>query len=169
MKNRWASASVGLVAGTLFGGGLVVGGMTLPEKVRGFLDFTGAWDPTLAFVMGGAVLVHALAYRFAKRRRAPLFAEFFQVPTRRDIDAKLLLGAAIFGLGWGLGGYCPGPALTSLPTGGPSVLAFIAAMLVASWATARLESRPSKSSRRGDDAPTTTPMNEGLTSPGSTP
>lgn len=164
MKNGWASASVSLVAGTLFGGGLVVGGMTLPEKVRGFLDFTGAWDPTLVFVMGGAVLVHALAYLLAKRARSPLFGASFQVPTRRDIDGKLLLGSAIFGLGWGLGGYCPGPALTSLPTGGPSVLAFVIAMLVASWATARLESLPSKRSRRHDAEPTTTRMNEVLTS-----
>ncbi len=125
MKNGWVSASVGLVAGTVFGAGLVISGMTLPEKVRGFLDFTGAWDPTLAFVMGSAVLVHAVAYVLAKRRRAPLFAASFQLPTRRDIDGKLLLGAAIFGIGWGLGGYCPGPALASLPTGGSSVLAFV--------------------------------------------
>jgi hypothetical protein len=168
MKTRWASASASLVAGILFGVGLVVGGMTLPEKVRGFLDFTGAWDPTLVFVMGGAVLVHALAYLLVKRRRSPLFASSFQIPTRRDIDAKLLLGAAVFGLGWGLGGYCPGPAITSLPTGGPSVLAFVVAMLVASWATARLES-PSKPSRRVRAEPGTTRMDDVLISPGSSP
>lgn len=119
--------------------GLWVGGMTRPEKVRGFLDFTGSWDPTLVFVMGGAVSVHALAYRLIRRRTRPVFREAFQIPTRRDIDAKLVLGAAVFGLGWGLGGYCPGPAITSLTTGSASVFAFVAAMMLVSWLTARVE------------------------------
>lgn len=137
----YAFAAVGLVAGTLFGAGLVVGGMTSPDKVRGFLDFAGAWDPTLMFVMGGAVLVHAVSYWLVKRRASPVLAEAFQIPTRKDIDAKLLLGAAIFGLGWGLGGYCPGPAIASLSVGGSSVAAFVAAMLASSWVVGRLESR----------------------------
>jgi uncharacterized protein len=134
-----ATGAVGLAAGALFGVGLVVSGMTLPSKVRGFLDFSGEWDPTLAFVMGGAIAVHALAYRWVKHRAAPQLAPSFQIPTRRDIDAKLVFGAAIFGLGWGLGGYCPGPAISSLPMGGPSVVAFVLAMLGASWAMGRAE------------------------------
>ena len=153
MRHRVASGAVGLLAGLLFGAGLVVSGMTRPEKVRGFLDFTGAWDPTLLFVMGGAVLVHALAYRMVKRRASPVFTASFQLPTRRDIDAKLVLGAAIFGLGWGLGGYCPGPAIASLPSGGASVLSFVAAMLAASWLTGQLEARLARpSSHRASGA-----------------
>lgn len=136
---RGAMALVGLFAGLLFGAGLVVSGMTEPAKVRGFLDFTGHWDPTLAFVMAGAIAVHLLAYRLIRGRRAPILGGSFQLPTRRDIDAKLLAGAAIFGVGWGLGGYCPGPAVTSLTTGAPAVLVFVAAMLGASWLTARAE------------------------------
>lgn len=139
MKKSNAATAVGLLAGILFGAGLVVGGMTQPEKVRGFLDFTGSWDATLMFVMGGAVSVHALAYRLIRRRKKPVFRETFQIPTRRDIDAKLVLGAALFGLGWGFGGYCPGPAITSLTSGGASVFAFVAAMLGASWLTGRVE------------------------------
>lgn len=139
MSRSVLRAFVGLVAGLLFGAGLVVGGMTEPEKVRGFLDFTGAWDPTLAFVMGGAILAHFPAYRWVRGRSAPLLATAFQIPTRRDIDGKLLTGAALFGLGWGLGGYCPGPAIASLTTGTPSVIAFVIAMLAGSWLTARAE------------------------------
>lgn len=143
MKHPRAFALSALVAGLLFGAGLVVGGMVLPEKVRGFLDFTGHWDPTLALVMIGAITVHVLAYWLVRRRTSPLLAEAFQLPTRRDLDAKLVLGAAIFGLGWGLGGYCPGPAITSLTGGSASVAAFLVTMLGASWATSRLEERMS--------------------------
>jgi len=134
-------ALVGLVAGSLFGAGLVVGGMTDPARVQGFLDFTGHWDPTLAFVMGAAVVVHSLAYLLVKRRPAPVFATSFQIPSRKDIDARLLLGAALFGLGWGLGGFCPGPAITSLPSGGLSVLVFVVALLASSWTVGWLEQR----------------------------
>lgn len=156
-KRPVAFAAVGLVAGVLFGAGLVIGGMTSPDKVRGFLDFAGEWDPTLVFVMGAAVLVHAVAYRLVKGRASPVLAEAFQIPTRRDLDAKLLLGAAIFGLGWGLGGYCPGPAIASLSVGGPSVAAFVIAMLVSSWAVGRLESRvgASASKSTGEKPPPT--------------
>lgn len=138
-RERWA-ALVALVAGVLFGAGLVVGGMTMPSKVRGFLDFTGAWDPTLVFVMGGAVLVHAVVYRLVKGRPSPILGERFQLPTRSDIDAKLVLGSALFGLGWGFGGFCPGPAITSMAGGAPTVIAFLVTMLAASWATGKLES-----------------------------
>lgn len=141
IERPFAFSVVALAAGLLFGAGLVVGGMTSPDKVRAFLDFTGAWDPTLVFVMGGAVLVHTVAYWLVKGRPSPVLADAFQIPSRRDVDAKLLLGAAIFGLGWGLGGYCPGPAITSLPGGGISASAFVVAMLASSWATGRIESR----------------------------
>lgn len=141
IKSPAAFSAVGLLAGVLFGAGLVVGGMTTPDKVRGFLDFTGAWDPTLVFVMGGAVLVHTLAYWLIKGRASPVLADAFQIPTRKDVDAKLILGAAIFGLGWGVGGYCPGPAITNLPSGSLAVTAFVVTMLVSSWATGQIESR----------------------------
>jgi uncharacterized membrane protein YedE/YeeE len=129
-----------LAAGLLFGVGLVVSGMTQPQKVLGFLDVFGRFDPSLMLVMVGAIAVHALAYRWKAGRSAPLFSPAFVVPTRRDIDAKLLLGAAIFGLGWGLGGYCPGPGIVSLPAGGLSALVFVGAMLTGMWLTAKLES-----------------------------
>ncbi len=138
-QNRTGEWAVALVSGVIFGVGLAVAGMTRPEKVRGFLDFTGAWDPSLAFVMGGAVLVHALAFRLITRRKSPVFAAKFALPTRRDLDAKLLAGAALFGVGWGLGGFCPGPGITSLVGGAAPVAFFVLAMLVGIAVTARLE------------------------------
>lgn len=119
-----------LVAGALFGVGLGVAGMTRPSKVLGFLDLTGDWDASLAFVMMGAIAVHAALYRVVRRRTSPLFDAKFHVPTRRDLDPKLLAGAALFGVGWGLGGFCPGPAVVSAMTGDRSVLLFVGAMLV---------------------------------------
>jgi uncharacterized membrane protein YedE/YeeE len=135
-RGEWA---ISLVSGVIFGLGLALSGMTRPEKVRGFLDFTGAWDPSLAFVMGGAVLVHALAFRLITRRKSPVFAAKFALPTRRDLDAKLLGGAALFGVGWGLGGFCPGPGITSLVGGAAPVAFFVLAMLVGIAVTARFE------------------------------
>lgn len=132
---------VALAAGALFGVGLVISGMTLPVKVKGFLDFTGDWDPTLMFVMGGAIAVHALVYRWIRGKNAPLLSDTFRLPTKKDIEPKLLIGAAIFGLGWGLGGYCPGPAITSIVSGSVEVLAFVAAMLGAMWITGTIEKR----------------------------
>ncbi len=102
------------VCGLIFGAGLIVGGMTQPSKVIGFLDIAGAWDPSLAFVMGGAIGVFLPLFRLIQKRRAPVYALRFTLPTRRDVDAPLLLGAALFGVGWGLVGYCPGPAFTTL-------------------------------------------------------
>lgn len=119
-----------LAAGALFGLGLGVSGMTLPAKVKGFLDVTGDWDPTLVMVMVGAIAVHFVLLRLILRRRAPLFATRFHVPTRRDIDLRLVFGAALFGVGWGLSGQCPGPALTNLATGTPTALVFVAALAV---------------------------------------
>jgi hypothetical protein len=113
----------------LFGIGLAVAGMTRPEKVAGFLDFTGAWDPSLGLVMAGAVAVHFVLHRLVRRRPSPIFDTRFHLPTRKDIDPKLVLGAALFGLGWGLGGFCPGPALVSASAGATSGLLFVGAML----------------------------------------
>ncbi|MBE7454002.1 MAG: YeeE/YedE family protein [Kofleriaceae bacterium] len=119
------------VVGALFGAGLLVSGMTQPAKVIGFLDVAGGWDPSLAFVMGGAVVVYGLAWRLVRaRRREPWFDAAFHLPTRRDLDARLLGGAAIFGVGWGLGGLCPGPGLVAAGGGATTGLAFVAAMLV---------------------------------------
>ncbi len=119
----------GLAAGLLFGHGLTVSGMIDPAKVLGFLDITGDWDPSLAFVMGGAIPVAALGGVLARRRAAPACAAAFVAPSKTRIDTPLCLGALLFGIGWGLGGYCPGPALASLLWGGTPVLVFVAAML----------------------------------------
>jgi len=139
MKVSHAHSLSAFAAGLLFGVGLVVSGMTQPQKVLGFLDVFGRFDPSLLFVMGGAVGVHALAYRVITRRNAPLFASGFSLPTRRDVDARLLLGAAIFGVGWGLSGYCPGPSIVSLAAGATPVVAFVLAMLTGMLITAKLE------------------------------
>jgi uncharacterized membrane protein YedE/YeeE len=119
-----------LAAGFLFAVGLAVAGMTQPGKVVGFLDFSGNWDPSLMFVMGAGVVVYLPAYQLITKRKAPLFGGGFSLPSRRDIDAPLVLGAALFGFGWGLGGFCPGPALTSVGALAPSALVFSAAMLL---------------------------------------
>jgi uncharacterized membrane protein YedE/YeeE len=128
-----------LASGLLFGAGLVLAGMTQPSKVIAFLDFTGDWDPSLALVMVGAIGVHAIAYRVATRRSSPLFAERFALPTRRDIDGKLLLGAALFGIGWGIGGFCPGPGLVALAGLGTEAAVFVAAMMAGMFAVAQVE------------------------------
>ncbi len=128
-----------VVAGLLFGAGLAVAGMLQPARVIGFLDPFGAWDPTLALVMVGAIGVHAAVYRAVRGRGAPLLDRRWWLPTRSDVDLKLVLGAALFGVGWGLGGLCPGPGIASLVTGGHGALVFIAALVTASLATSRLE------------------------------
>jgi uncharacterized membrane protein YedE/YeeE len=138
-----------LAAGALFGVGLVISGMTQPTKVIGFLDVAGRWDPSLLCVMAGAVGVFTLAFRWSGQRRAPFFAERFRPPAQRAIDARLIAGAALFGVGWGIGGYCPGPAVTSLGSGGVGTLAFVLAMLggigLGVWLDARQSRRPSAS------------------------
>jgi uncharacterized protein len=123
------SALAAFVAGLIFAFGLAISGMTRPGKVTAFLDLFGNWDPSLAFVMIGAIAVYSILYRIIRHRTAPLFATFFSVPTRSDLDARLLGGAALFGIGWGLGGFCPGPAITSLASGHWSVIVFVAAMV----------------------------------------
>lgn len=124
MKNAGIAFAVGL----LMAFGLGFAGMTQPAKVIGFLDFFGDWDPSLALVMIGAIGVHFVAYRLILRRKYPLFGEEFQVPRYKAIDAKLVGGALIFGVGWGLSGFCPGPALTALATGLKEILIFVVAM-----------------------------------------
>ncbi len=132
--------------GALFAIGLVVSGMTQPSKVIGFLNIGGifapnrfgAWDASLAFVMGGALLVTLVAFAVTPRAgKRPWAAASFDLPTRKDIDAKLVVGAALFGIGWGLVGYCPGPALASLLTGGVDVIVFVAALAAGMWAARR--------------------------------
>jgi uncharacterized membrane protein YedE/YeeE len=125
-------------AGLLFGLGLSLGGMTQPAVVLGFLDIFGARDPRLVFVMAGAVLTTAIGYRLVLRRSRPLLAERFQWPTSRRIDARLIGGAALFGIGWGTAGYCPGPALASLGAGVPALLVLVACMIAGWWLAARL-------------------------------
>jgi uncharacterized membrane protein YedE/YeeE len=115
--------------GLVFGIGLIVAGMTNPAKVQGFLDLAGNWDPSLAFVMGGAILVGLVAFHFAGKRERSLLGEAMRLPTATTIDRRLVLGGLAFGAGWGLAGFCPGPALASLATGGIKALLFTAAML----------------------------------------
>ena len=125
MRNLFA-----LAAGLLFGIGLIAGGMTDPAKVQGFLDLFGAWDPSLALVMGGAVAVSLAGFALAHRRSRSWCGDRFEWPSATAIDARLVGGGVIFGIGWGLGGFCPGPALVALGGGMPEAAIFSAAMLV---------------------------------------
>ena len=118
-----------LAVGLLFGAGVSVSGMINPAKVLGFLDFAGDWDPTLGLVMLGALIAAAPGYALAKRRDAPLTEYRFQIPTTRHIDVPLIAGALMFGVGWGLVGFCPGPAIAAIATGLQDVLIFCAAMV----------------------------------------
>ncbi len=126
MKNLFAPALSGLI----FSLGLAVGGMTDPAKVLGFLDFAGSWDPSLMFVMAGAMGSYGVARMLILKRAKPVCAESFPVFPKSRPDSRLLSGAALFGIGWGLGGWCPGPALVSIGAGAAPLLAFVAAMLV---------------------------------------
>ena len=117
-----------LLSGLLFGIGLTISGMVNPMKILNFLDISGPWDPTLIFVMGSGLVVTLLGYQIIFKRNAPLFATSFRLPTSQDIDAKLLGGAALFGLGWGLTGFCPGPAIASLVFGRIESITFVIAM-----------------------------------------
>ena len=119
-----------LASGALFGAGLTISGMSDPARVRGFLDVFGRWDPTLVFVMGGAVIVMAIAWRIQARMKTPVFGEKFSLPDRRDFDGRLIAGSVLFGIGWGIAGLCPGPAVASLALSPLSVLPFLVAMLV---------------------------------------
>ena len=118
------------VVGLLFGLGLMLSGMTDPGKVIGFLDLFGSWDPSLALVMGGAIMVGFFAFTVAKKRTTTFFGGVLRFPTNMDIDKKLVIGSLMFGAGWGLAGFCPGPALVSMADGQPKALVFVLAMLV---------------------------------------
>ncbi|MCJ7528823.1 MAG: YeeE/YedE family protein [Methyloceanibacter sp.] len=136
-----------LLAGLIFGLGLLISGMANPAKVQNFLDLAGTFDPSLIFVMAGAVMVTFAGYRLVLRRPRPVLAERFYLPTAKDIDARLIGGAALFGIGWGLSGFCPGPAIVSLPLLATGTLVFVPAML-AGIAVARLL-MPGKAPRAG--------------------
>lgn len=128
MKN----AIVAILAGILFGIGLTMSGMTDTAKVIGFLDLFGEWDPSLVFVMGFGVATTLISFKFILRRPHPIFAERFYLPTKTNIDYRLVLGSALFGIGWGLYGYCPGPAIASLTYGEPENFIFVAALIIGS-------------------------------------
>ena len=123
------SRAIEFLVGLLFGWGLLLSGMTDPGKVQGFLDLFGAWDPSLAFVMGGAIAVGVFAFALAKRRTTTFAGSALHLPTSRDIDKPLVVGALIFGAGWGLAGFCPGPSLVSMASGQPKAVVFVLAML----------------------------------------
>ena len=134
-----------LLSGLVFGAGLILSGMTDPGKVIGFLDLAGRWDPSLAFVMGGAILVGVFAFALARRRGRAFLGGAMHLPQRRDIDARLVAGSVVFGIGWGLAGFCPGPALVSFGSGVDPAAVFVAAMLggmVLYHAAERLLNRP---------------------------
>jgi uncharacterized protein len=119
-----------LLAGLVFGLGLIVSGMANPAKVLGFLDLGGAWDPSLAFVMAGAIGVGLIAFAVARRRTRSFLGGAMQLPTSRDIDRRLVIGSALFGMGWGVAGFCPGPGLVALGMGEVKAVVFVVAMLV---------------------------------------
>lgn len=130
---------VSFVAGLIFAVGLGIAGMTQADKVIGFLDVAGNWDPSLAFVMIGAIGTHAVLRLFIVKRSAPILADRFQVPARVDIDRPLVIGAALFGVGWAIGGYCPGPGLVSVASGSVYPLVFVATMTLAMVAWSRVQ------------------------------
>ena len=119
-----------LASGLIFGLGISASGMLDPARVRGFLDVTGAWDPSLAFVLGGAVIMATIGYRLSLLSGRPLLDDRFRLPTKARIDPPLILGSAIFGIGWGLAGFCPGPAVASLSLGLAPTILFVVAMLI---------------------------------------
>lgn len=126
MKNKIAA----LIVGIIFALGLGISGMTRPEKVIGFLNIFGDWNASLAFVMAGAVGVHAVAYRLIRRRNSPLFSKEFYVPTSKSLTLPLILGAFLFGVGWALAGYCPGPAIVSLASFQSRPFIFVGSMIL---------------------------------------
>lgn len=136
--------AVNFALGLLFGVGLVISGMSNPAKVLNFLDLFGTWDPSLIFVMGGAVVTAFVGYRLVLGWQRPILATSFSLPAKADLDAQLLAGAGIFGIGWGLSGLCPGPAFTAIYSGAASLFCFLAAMLLGIWAARMLQSMQAK-------------------------
>lgn len=122
-----------IIASILFGAGLEMSFMTNPKKVIGFLNITDMWDPSLMFVMVGAILINAILFQFIKRRQGPLFAAKFQLPTLTKADKKLIIGSALFGIGWGIGGFCPGPAVASMMRLQPEIFLVVGSMLTGMW------------------------------------
>lgn len=150
MKKDKRSHVVAFVSGLLFAIGLGIAGMTNPHKVLNFLDVFGDWDPSLALVMGGAILVYAPVYRLLKGKSAPKFGEQFHWPTKQDVDRELVIGSILFGIGWGIAGFCPGPAVVAAVTvvsGHGPTLAFFAAMVLGMLAQGALARR--LAARRG--------------------
>jgi uncharacterized membrane protein YedE/YeeE len=139
------SAATSFISGIVFALGLGISGMTRPIKVIGFLDFFGQWDASLAFVMIGAIAVYFLAYRLSRTMSSPVWEAKFSIPSRADLDGRLIAGAALFGIGWGLGGFCPGPAITSLASGATPVVVFVLAMAAGiylqGWIAGRVAAR----------------------------
>lgn len=137
------------IIGLIFGLGLIVSGMSNPAKVLNFLDFaairTGTWDPSLAFVMAGAVAVTFVGFRLVLKRSQPIMAEKFHLPAREDIDARVIAGPVIFGIGWGLAGFCPGPAITALGFGTKAAVVYAVAMFAGMWLARFIATRPSMS------------------------
>ncbi|MGZ3743143.1 MAG: DUF6691 family protein [Pseudobdellovibrionaceae bacterium] len=129
MSNNLKNSLTALGVGFIFAVGLGISGMTQPQKVVGFLDLFGSWDPSLMFVMIGAILVHFVTYKLIRKRKSPLFSPVWHVPTKTEITPALITGSFIFGVGWGLGGYCPGPAVTSLASFGLRPFLFVISML----------------------------------------
>ena len=146
------SAVAAFAAGLVFGIGLILSGMTDPGKVIGFLDVAGNWDPSLAFVMAGAIAVGFVAFAVARRRAQSVLGGAIQLPRRGDIDARLVGGSVVFGVGWGLAGFCPGPALVSLASGEAKAALFVAAMLGGMALYAAIERLTSGSAARSDPA-----------------
>lgn len=123
----------GLLSGLIFGFGLVISGMSNPAKILNFLDVFGTFDPSLIFVMGGAITVVFIGYRLVLRKKQPVFDQVFQIPSRKDIDKNLIIGSALFGIGWGIGGFCPGPAVTALSMESEGIFYFFPSLLIGLW------------------------------------
>jgi uncharacterized membrane protein YedE/YeeE len=157
MKNHFDSLS-SFIVGLIFGIGLIFAGMTDPSKVIGFLDVAGLWDPSLAFVMAGAILVGLVAFRFARHRTMNFLGGAIRLPSKGDIDKRLVIGSLLFGIGWGMAGFCPGPALVSLGTGSPKAILFVLSMIagMALFEGAERLMRPDDSADQASNPPATT-------------
>ena len=141
MKQLVKQDFLALIAGIVFGAGLGLSQMIDRQRVLGFLDLTGTWDPTLLFVLAGAVAFTVIAFRFVLGRKTPLLGNKFYVPSRNDVDSRLVLGAALFGVGWGLSGYCPGPGITALVLGSWNPVLFVLALIAGMFAFNYCEAR----------------------------
>lgn len=152
MSQQLTSKASIFLAGFIFAIGLGVSGMTSPAKVIAFLNLAGDWDPSLAFVMGGAIVVHGVLFRLITRRSAPLFARRFYIPTRRDLTPRLVIGSTMFGFGWAVGGYCPGPSVVSVVSLTPSALVFVAAMITGMYGFGLVETQLQHNRRMTTDS-----------------